>query len=59
MYFLLGNSCMESGDYEGAIQLFERARVHTRYRTGEGLSMISLVSCLMAILLHIETARNL
>jgi hypothetical protein len=50
---------MESGDYKGAIQLFERARAQTRYHTSPALSVVSLVSFLMAILQHIETGRNL
>ncbi|KAH0838774.1 hypothetical protein J3R83DRAFT_7149 [Lanmaoa asiatica] len=44
MYLLLGNSQMESGDYEGAIQSFLRARAHPRDHTGRLLLMISLVS---------------
>ena len=50
---------MDSGDYKGAIQLFERSRAQTRYHTSQGLSVVSLVSFLMAILQCIETARNL
>ena len=59
MYLLLGNSRMESGDHMGAIQMFERARAQSRYRTTRALSVISLVSFLMAILQCIEAARNL
>ena len=46
MHLLLGTSRMESGDYKDAIQVFERARAYTRYRTNRGLSVISLVSFL-------------
>ena len=59
MYLLLGNSRLESGDYIGAIQLFERARVQTRYHASPGLSMVSLVSFLMAILKSTQTVRNI
>ena len=54
MYLLLGNSHMETGDYKGAIQLFERARAQTRPHTSQALSVVSLVSFLMAILHRIE-----
>ena len=49
---------MENRDYKGAIQLFERARAQTRYHTSPTLSAVSLVSILMAILRHVETAHN-
>jgi len=45
---------MENGDYEGAIQSFERARTQLRPDTSQALSLISLVSFLTAILQHIE-----
>jgi hypothetical protein len=45
---------MERSDYEGAIQLFERARAQTRYGTSRGLSVVSLVSFPTAILQHTE-----
>ena len=50
---------MERGDFNGAIQLFERARDQTRYDPSQTLSMVSLVSDLMAILQCTETFRNL
>ena len=59
MYLLLGNSRMESRDYEGAIRLFERARAQMQPHPSQGLSVVSLVSFLMAIFQHIETAPNL
>ncbi|KAF8554511.1 TPR-like protein [Imleria badia] len=43
MYLLLGNSQMETSDYETAIQSFERARAHVRYHTSQTLCMISLI----------------
>ena len=45
---------MESHDYEGGIRSFERARAQTRYHTPRALSVVSLVSFLMAILQRIE-----
>ena len=45
---------MESGDYTGAIQLFERARAQMRPHASQALSVVSLVSFLMAILQRIE-----
>lgn len=44
MYLCIGNSQMESSDYEGAIYSFERARARMRYRVRFGLVAISLVS---------------
>ena len=58
MYLLLGSSRIESGDFEGAIQLFERARAQTRFLTSQALPVVSLVSFLMAIFRRIETVRN-
>ncbi|KAH0838810.1 WD40-repeat-containing domain protein [Lanmaoa asiatica] len=43
MYLLLGNLRMES-DYQGAIQLFERARAQTRHHGCRSLLVISLIS---------------
>ena len=59
MHLLRGNSHMELGDFHGAIQLFERARDQSRSHTSETLSVVSLVSDLMAMLQCIDTARNL
>jgi hypothetical protein len=50
MHFLLGNSRMESGDYNGAIQLFERARAQALYHPSQALLVVSLVSDLVDIL---------
>ncbi|KAF8551893.1 hypothetical protein OG21DRAFT_217664 [Imleria badia] len=44
MYLRLGNSCMEKGDYEGAIQSFERGQSQMRYYAGDELSTITLIS---------------
>ncbi|KAF8551245.1 hypothetical protein OG21DRAFT_1487133 [Imleria badia] len=44
MHLLLGNSCMESGDYTGAVRSFERAQAKMRPHTSRALSMISLIS---------------
>ena len=49
MYLLLGNLRMEAGDYKDAIQLFERACAQTRPHASQALSVVSLVSFLMAI----------
>ena len=50
MYLLLGNSRMETGDYNGAIQSFERARAQMRPHPSRALLVVSLVSSPMAIL---------
>ena len=47
MYLLLGNSRMESRDYEGAIRSFERARAQMQPHPSRGLSVVSLVSFLI------------
>ena len=39
---------MESKDYEGAIHVFERARTQMQHQTSQSLSVVSLVSLLMA-----------
>ncbi|KAF8123581.1 hypothetical protein EV363DRAFT_1356177 [Boletus edulis] len=44
MYLLLGDSQMESGDYERAIQSFERARAQMPHDIGQPLFAISLVT---------------
>ena len=54
MYLLLGNSCMETRDYEGAIRSFERARAQMRTHSSRALLVISLVSSLTAIFQRIE-----
>jgi hypothetical protein len=60
MHLILGNSRIETGDYNGAIQLFERARAQTRYHTSQALSVVSLVSLLVVMYCTIfKTARNL
>jgi hypothetical protein len=50
---------METRDYEGAIQLFERARAQMRPHTSPTLSVVSLVSSLTAILQRIEMTCDL
>ena len=59
MHLLLKNLRMESRDYESAILSFERARAQVRPLPSRGLSVVSLVSFLLATLQRIETARNL
>jgi hypothetical protein len=54
MHLLLGNSRMESRDYEGAIRSFERARAKMRPHASRGLLVVSLVSLPTAILQRIE-----
>ena len=49
MYFLLGNSCMERSDYEGAIQSFEHAQAQNQYCISPHLWTISLVRFLLAM----------
>ncbi|KAF8436010.1 hypothetical protein L210DRAFT_3549851 [Boletus edulis BED1] len=44
MYLLLGNSQMECGDHDGAIQSFECARVQNRDYLGPPFSAISLIT---------------
>ena len=43
-YLLLGNSRMESCDYEGAIRSFGRARAQMQPHASPALSVVSLVS---------------
>ena len=50
MYLLIGDSHMESGDYEGAIHLFEAAQPQIQNYVGPQLFAISLVSSLMRVL---------
>ena len=50
---------MESRDYEGAIRSFESARAQMRPHPSRGLSMVSLVSFLMALVQRIENPHNL
>ncbi|KAF8548773.1 hypothetical protein OG21DRAFT_1489089 [Imleria badia] len=44
MYLLLGNSQMETSDYEGAIQSFEHALAKMRHQTSRPLFVVSLIS---------------
>ncbi|KAF8436821.1 hypothetical protein L210DRAFT_3547707 [Boletus edulis BED1] len=44
MYLLLGNSQMECGDHDGAIQSFERAQAQMRDYPGPPFSAISLIT---------------
>ena len=50
---------MESVDYESAIRSFECARAQMRPYASQALSVISLVSLLLAIPLLVETTHNL
>ena len=54
MYFLLGNSHMESGEYERAIESFEHAQAQTRHHRSQSLLVVSLVSSLTALLQYIK-----
>lgn len=49
---------MESKDYEGAIHVFERARTQMQHQTSQSLSVVSLVSLLMAPLSCIQFALS-
>lgn len=53
MFLLLGDSHMENSNYEGAIRLFERAQIQSRYHGSLPLSVISLVSFVLADLSRI------
>ena len=44
MYLLIGNSCMENNNYEGAIQSFMDARARLRVFPSEALFVVSLAS---------------
>ena len=50
MYLLLGNSHLESGDYKGAIQSFQRGVAQVQHYRGGSLLVISLVSFLTGVL---------
>ena len=50
MYLLLGNSCMESSDYEGAIKSFELARAQLRPFPSQSLFVVALVNFLTSVL---------
>ena len=54
MHLLLGISRTDSGNYEGAVRSFERARAQLRPHTSRALSVISLVKFPVAILKPIE-----
>ena len=43
MYLVVGNSHMESSNYAGAIESFERARAPIRHHTSRPLLVVSLV----------------
>ena len=53
MYFLLGNSQMETGDHEGSIQSFEYARARMQHHTSQPLFVVSLVCIPMGKLHYI------
>ena len=59
MYLLLGDSRMESRDYDGATQSFERARAQMRSHGSPALSVVSLVSSLVAISQPVEMTCDL
>ena len=59
MYLLLGKEHMARSDHNGAIQSFERARVHMRHYEGLSFLVVSLVSFLMGVLQCIEIAHRL
>ena len=59
MYLLLGNSHIESGDYKGAMHLFERAQGQMRNYVGPRLFAVSLVSFLRNIRRHVDNDRYL
>ena len=59
MYLLLGDSHMESGDYENAIHLFEAAKPQIRNYVEPQLFTISLVSFLIRVMQHIGFAHQL
>ena len=59
MCLLLGNSRMESHDYEGAIQSFEHAQAQLRPHASPTLSVVSLVRSPTAILQSIEMTCDL
>ena len=44
MYLLLGNTHMESGDYESAIDLFERAHAQVQHCQNRLPLVVSLVN---------------
>ena len=50
MYFLVGNSHMESRNYAGAIESFERAQAQIRHHTSRPPLVVSLVGFLAAII---------
>ena len=50
MYLFLGNSRMESSDYEGAIESFELARAQLRPFPSQSLSVVALVNFLTNVL---------
>ena len=58
MYLLIGNSYMESRDYESAIRPFERARAQMRPHASRTLAVVSLVGFLMAILERTKTPHK-
>ena len=49
MYLLLGNSRMESSDYEGAVKSFELARAQIRPFPSQSLFVVTLVNFLTSV----------
>ena len=59
MHLLLGNSHMESRDYDTAVRSFERAQAQVRPHTSAELLQLALVSFLPIIQHYTETDRYL
>ena len=59
MYLLLGNSHMESSDYEGAIQSFEHAQAQMPHHASRLLLLVSLVSFVTVVLHLIKISHPL
>ena len=58
MHLRLGDSRMESGDYEGAIRSLGRARAKMRPHPSRALSVISLVGSRTGILQRIKMTHD-
>ena len=59
MYFLVGNSHMENGNFEDAIQSFNYAQARMRRHTSRSLAVVSLVCHPTAALFFTVTVRHL
>ena len=58
MYLLLGKSRMESGRYEVAIRLFDRAQAQMQPHSSQALLLVLLVSLPALILRRIESGHD-